>query len=121
MANAYSIRQPLVLADVISGGLVRDAGLVVGSAAFVVAAGLVGWFAERGWDRSPIRTAVLMLGGTIIIIAIGTVWLAATIDVSLARALDLGVYPFLPGDLVKVAAAAGLLPTAWKLVGRSQR
>ncbi len=37
---------------------------------------------------------------------------------SLATAVDLGLEPFLLGDAIKIALAAGLLPAAWKLAGR---
>ncbi len=36
--------------------------------------------------------------------------------VSLLQALALGVLPFLIGDAIKIAIAAGLLPATWKLV-----
>jgi len=42
----------------------------------------------------------------------------ATLHVGLARGLALGVTPFLAGDAVKVALAAGLLPTTWRLTER---
>jgi biotin transport system substrate-specific component len=34
------------------------------------------------------------------------------------QAIKLGVRPFLAGDAIKIAAAAGLLPTAWALGNR---
>jgi biotin transport system substrate-specific component len=48
-------------------------------------------------------------------------WLAAAIDVPLVEAFELGLYPFVIGDLLKLLLAAGLLPAAWKLVGRKDR
>jgi biotin transport system substrate-specific component len=36
--------------------------------------------------------------------------------VSLSTAISLGVTPFLVGDLLKVALAAGLFPLAWRAV-----
>jgi biotin transport system substrate-specific component len=41
----------------------------------------------------------------------------AVANVSLPRALALGVVPFLIGDAIKVAAAAGLFPATWRLTG----
>jgi biotin transport system substrate-specific component len=37
-------------------------------------------------------------------------------DVSLLRALELGLAPFVVGDAIKLLAAAGLLPLAWRVV-----
>jgi biotin transport system substrate-specific component len=37
--------------------------------------------------------------------------------VSFPRALALGVLPFLVGDAIKVAVAAGLFPATWRLTG----
>ena len=45
-------------------------------------------------------------------------WLAVSADISLAKAIELGFVPFIPGGIVKAVLAAGLLPTAWELVGR---
>jgi biotin transporter BioY len=88
---------------------------------FLAAAALVGWLAERGWDRTPPRTILTMIAGNLVIYAFGLPWLMATIDVGLAEGLELGVTPFLAGDALKILLAAGLLPGAWALVGRQDR
>jgi biotin transport system substrate-specific component len=97
------------------GALVVSFGYVVG---FIAAAALVGWLAERGNTRTPLRTAGLMVLGNVVIYTIGATWLAAAIDVPLGRAVSLGVTPFLLGDALKVALAAGLFPLAWRAVER---
>ena len=74
--------------------------------------------ASRGGDRTVLRTTATMALGSLVIYAFGLPWLMATLHVGLARGLALGVTPFLAGDAVKVALAAGLLPTAWRLTGR---
>ncbi|HET6380868.1 MAG TPA: biotin transporter BioY [candidate division Zixibacteria bacterium] len=89
-------------------------GYLVG---FVVAAALVGWLAERGWDRSVRRAAGLMLLGNLAIYAIGVPVLAAVAELPPADAAWRGAGVFLPWDAVKVVVAAGLLPTAWRLAG----
>ena len=47
--------------------------------------------------------------------------LVAALDVSVGKALDLGLVPFLGGDAVKIALACGVLPSAWALRGRLTR
>ena len=98
-----------------SGALTVSFGYVLG---FIAAAALVGWLAERGATRTAPRTAGLMVLGNVVIYAIGATWLAAAIDVSISKAISLGVTPFLVGDLLKVALAAGLFPLAWRAVER---
>lgn len=90
-------------------------GYVVG---FVLAAGLVGLLAERGATRGPLATAGIMVGGNVVVYAVGVPWLMAVAHVGLAKGLALGLVPFVIGDLIKVAVAAGAFPTAWRLLGR---
>jgi biotin transport system substrate-specific component len=99
-----------------SSGLAgASAGYIVG---FVLAAAMVGALAGRGGDRTPARTAGTMLLGNLAIYAVGVPWLMAAASMDLFTALDKGVVPFLVGDAVKIALAAGLLPGAWALAGR---
>jgi len=90
-------------------------GYVVG---FVFAGVLVGALAARGGDRTPLRTIGTMVLGNLAIYAVGVPWLMAATGMGLAKALSVGVLPFLLGDLLKIALAAGLLPGAWALVRR---
>jgi|SRR5687767_330202 len=85
-------------------------------AGFVPAAWLVGALAERGWDRHFGLTAVAMLAGNAVVLALGAAWLGVFVGVE--RAIALGVVPFLFGDLVKSGMAALLLPLAWRALGR---
>jgi biotin transporter BioY len=88
---------------------------------FLAAAALVGWLAERGWDRTPPRTVLTMVAGNLVVYALGLPWLLANLGVGLAKGLELGVTPFLAGDALKILLAAGLLPGAWALAGRRAR
>jgi biotin transport system substrate-specific component len=88
-------------------------GYLVG---FIAAAYVTGLLAERGWDRRVGTTILAMLLGNAAIYAVGLPWLAAFVRIE--RALPLGFYPFIPGDLLKLALAAILLPAGWKLLGR---
>lgn len=93
-------------------------GYIVG---FVLAAVVVGTLARRGADRTVVGTVGLMVVGNLLIYALGVAWLASSLGVSLVRALELGALPFLIGDGLKIALAAGLLPAAWRLVGDRSR
>ena len=93
-------------------------GYIVG---FVVAAALVGYLAERGWDRRFSTAVSVMLTGNVIIYACGLTWLHHSLGVSWAKALEYGLYPFVPGDIFKLYLAALALPGAWKLVERVKR
>lgn len=86
--------------------------------AFLPAALLCGWLANRGWDRSVRSSLGVMLLGSMVIYAVGIPWLAASLDVGLLEAFELGLYPFVIGDILKLLLAAGLLPAAWRLAGR---
>ncbi len=90
-------------------------GYIVG---FIFAAGLVGKLAERGWDRTPLRTIATMVAGNLVIYAFGVPWLMAVTSSDLATGLSQGVVPFLPLDAIKIVVAAGLVPAAWVLTGR---
>jgi biotin transport system substrate-specific component len=97
------------------GALVASFGYILG---FIAAAALVGRLAERGATRTAPRTAGLMVLGNLVIYSFGVTWLAAALDVPLTTAVQLGATPFLLGDALKVALAAGLFPLAWRAVDR---
>lgn len=83
---------------------------------FVVAAAATGFLAERGWDRR-IATAVLaMTAGTVLIFACGLPWLAAYVGTT--NVWTMGLIPFIPGAIVKLALAALVLPIGWRFMGR---
>lgn len=98
-----------------SGWHFASFGYIIG---FAVAAALVGRLAARGGDRTPLRTAGTMVAGNAVIYALGVPWLMAFTGAGFVAALQLGVVPFLIGDAVKIALAAGVLPGAWAAVDR---
>ncbi|MDA8313724.1 MAG: biotin transporter BioY [Actinomycetota bacterium] len=89
-------------------------GYVVG---FVLCAGLCGYLAERGADRSIAKSIPAMVAGELVIYLCGVTWLALSLHLGIARALALGLVPFVVGDALKAALAAVVLPGAWKVVG----
>jgi biotin transport system substrate-specific component len=100
------------------GALTATFGYLVG---FIVAAALVGFLAERRWDRSPVRAAGLMVLGNLVIYAIGVPVLAVSLGMSAGDALWYGAIVFVPWDAFKVVGAAGLLPLAWRVVGTGRQ
>ncbi|MDW8185453.1 MAG: biotin transporter BioY [Anaerolineae bacterium] len=85
---------------------------------FIAAAFITGWLAERGWDRRPLSTALAMLAGNAVIYLFGLPWLALFLGGFLGPkgAIALGLLPFIPGDLLKLALATLLLPSTWWIV-----
>ncbi|MFF5206831.1 biotin transporter BioY [Streptosporangium sp. NPDC000396] len=90
-------------------------GYVIG---FIAAAAVVGKLAERGGDRTVLRTVGTMAFGNLIIYAFGLPVLIAVTGLGLGDAFVVGMAKFLAGDALKIAVAAGLLPAAWKLARR---
>jgi biotin transport system substrate-specific component len=83
---------------------------------FPAGAFVAGLLAERGWDRTPVRAFATMLIGSAPIFALGLLGLSRFVPAQ--GLLAAGLWPFVPGDLIKAAASAGLLPFGWKLIGR---
>lgn len=83
---------------------------------FVPAAFLVGWLAERGWDRRFNTAFAAMLLGNMVIYLFGLPWLAYFVGGE--RVLVAGLLPFIPGDLAKLLLATAILPWGWRLLNR---
>jgi biotin transport system substrate-specific component len=82
-------------------------------AGFVLAAFVVGWFADLGWTKDLPRTIVAMIAGEVAIYFFGLLWLAHFVPPT--KVLDFGLYPFLIGDAIKLVAAAVVVPAGWRL------
>jgi biotin transport system substrate-specific component len=85
-------------------------------AGFVAAAWVTGALSERGWDRKPWTAALAMMMGSGVLFACGLLWLGRFTGWS--NVLQTGLFPFIPGDLLKIALATAVLPTGWKLLAR---
>jgi biotin transport system substrate-specific component len=97
-----------------SGYASASFGYVVG---FVAAAVLCGYLAGRGADRSVLRSLPAMIAAEVVIYAFGLTWLAIDLHLGASATIAAGLTPFLAGDAIKAAIAAGLLPAAWWLAG----
>lgn len=91
-----------------SGGLAHLLGPTGGYLmAYPFAAALISFLwrrSARGFTNSLICAAV----GNLVILFSGALWLAVLTHASASSALTMGVLPFLPGDALKVVAAAAL-------------
>jgi biotin transport system substrate-specific component len=77
--------------------------------AFPLVAAIAGWGARSiRLNNVFARSVVACLMGSVILFALGAAWLASVMHLSAAKALLMGVYPFVPGNLFKVAAASGI-------------
>jgi biotin transport system substrate-specific component len=87
---------------------------------FLPGAFVIGWLTERAWHRLtlPLAFAINVLGGIVVLYAVGIPWLSVAAGLPLAKAA-LGSLVFLPGDCVKAALAASTAVTlrrAWPLL-----
>ena len=86
--------------------------------AFPAAAYITGAFAEFGWDKRY-YTAVIAMGiGSLVILASGWAWYTIITNTPADVSFKLAVLRFLPGDIIKIALAAAVLPTGWALLKR---
>ncbi|MGA2157785.1 MAG: biotin transporter BioY [Dehalococcoidia bacterium] len=83
---------------------------------FIAEAFIIGWLMENGWGRKLYKTVPAMLLGEVVLYACGLAWLAAFVPAD--RLLQSGLYPFIIGDLVKIALASAALPACWGIVNR---
>ncbi len=115
---------------------ISSGGYIVG---FILAAGLVGYLAERGWDRKQWVHLGMFLGNALIYVP-GLLWLGYLIATdwihpaagkplgdlisgsnTLDKTLVGGLYPFIVGDMMKLFLASLTLPAAWALVSKFKR
>jgi biotin transport system substrate-specific component len=98
-----------------SGYVGASFGYILG---YILAAAVCGLLAERRADRSVLRALPAMLAAEVALYAAGLTWLALYAHLGPAATLAEGLTPFIAGDAVKAAIAAGLLPAVWRLADR---
>lgn len=80
--------------------------------AFPFAALVTGLLAERAWDRKSVTMFFAMLLGSTVIFGLGLAQLSRFVPAN--QLVAAGLAPFVIGDFVKSALAAGVFPLAWK-------
>ena len=83
---------------------------------YPAAAWLAGWFSQRGWGSTVVRSVTGMLAALALIYLGGWAWLAAL--TSPRAGFAGGIAPFVVADIVKIALGAALLPYAQRLVAK---
>jgi len=81
---------------------------------FAIAGFVLGMLAEKGWDRSLLKTFLAMQLGHMIILTLGTAWLSVSLGMS--KAIQLGFAPFLVGEVAKSLLACLVFPTLRRYV-----
>ena len=91
--------------------------------AYPFAAFAAGWLAQRGFDRRYVTAVIAMVCGLAVVFAGGILWLtiASRPAISFSSALAVGFVPFIVPDLVKLLAAAAVMPGLWRITGPASR
>ncbi len=115
--GAHGYTENKTVGEELIRGTASTFGYLVG---FIFAAALVGYFSEKGNDRKVLSSIGSFLLGSVVIYTFGAIWLSHVAEIPIFKGPDsgmtYGVYPFLLGDLMKVALAGALLPGCWALV-----
>ena len=91
------------------------AGYIIG---FIAATWLVGYLSQHGWSRARVLWPMLL--GSLLVYVPGLLWLHY-FDFGWPAPGELfsaGMYPFIPGDLVKLMGAAIVVGGLWTLADR---
>ena len=92
------------------GGLLYLTGPTAGYLyGMVIAAGVIGFFAELGYNQSYFKSLISLSIGTFIIFLLGVGYLGSIIGYD--KALVGGLYPFIPSEFFKIGLAVVLIPS----------
>ena len=101
-----------------TSGLARFAGPTGGYlVGYLPCVALIGWISSRG-DGHRLIDALAMVCGTAALYACGVAWLKLVTGMAWAKAVAVGVIPFLPGDIAKIIAAVLVINTLRQLTAR---
>lgn len=85
---------------------------------FIAAGAVTGLIARLAVGKGRKLRLALFIGavvaGEVVIYVFGIPWLAEIADLSLVKALSLGLVPFMPGDSIKAAAAVAVSEVMWE-------
>ena len=106
-----------------AGGWKSGTGATLGYlVGFIVAAGAIGYLAEKKQDRNFATSLPAMLLGSTLIYTCGAAWLTTYLNIGFAtgetNAIALGVAPFLVGDVIKALLAAACTTGVWATINK---
>jgi biotin transport system substrate-specific component len=106
-----------------AGGWKSGTGATLGYlVGFIVAAGAIGYLAEKKQDRNFATSPPAMLLGSTLIYTCGAAWLTTYLNIGFAtgetNAISLGVAPFLVGDVIKALLAAACTTGVWAAINK---
>ena len=80
----------------------------------LVASVVISHFANLGFSKTYLKAVISLLVGSIIIFALGIIYLGSIIGYN--KAIAAGLLPFIPSELFKIALAVTLIPTIQKII-----
>tara|TARA_Y100000590_G_scaffold39110_1_gene41914 strand:- start:110 stop:676 length:567 start_codon:yes stop_codon:yes gene_type:complete len=99
------------------GGLLYLTGPTAGYLyGMTVAAAVIGFFAELGYNQSYLKSLLSLLIGTFIIFLFGVGYLGSVIGYD--KALIGGLYPFIPSEFFKIGLAVVLIPSITRYISK---
>ena len=99
------------------GGLLYLTGPTAGYLyGMTIAAGVIGLFAELGYNNSYFKSLISLSIGTFIIFLCGVGYLGSVIGYD--KALAGGLYPFIPSEFFKIGLAVVLIPSITKYISK---
>jgi len=103
------------------GGIGKFAGPTGGYLLGFLPAVCVIGFISNVSKTNMVRDLLGMICGSLIIYACGLSWLRILTGMTLGKTLAVGMYPFLPGDALKMAAAVPIAKALRPIINRDQR
>lgn len=100
------------------GGIGRFAGPTGGYLLGYLPAVCVIGFISNVSQTNVVRDLLAMICGSLIIYACGVSWLNILTGMTLGKTLALGMYPFLPGDALKMAVAVPIAKALRPVINR---
>ena len=99
------------------GGLLYLTGPTAGYLyGMTIAAGVIGYFAERNYNESYFKSLISLTAGTFIIFLLGVGYLGSVIGYD--KALTGGLYPFIPSEFFKIGLAVVIIPSITKYINK---
>ncbi|MDD5496167.1 MAG: biotin transporter BioY [Candidatus Omnitrophica bacterium] len=84
---------------------------------FILASYLIGRMINTGGSGMK-NIMISFIAGDLLIHSLGTLWLICIYRIDVARALSIGMFAFIPGEIVKISAAAIIFS---RISGRSEK